>query len=65
MARSIKKPFICENCDHVCQHKRVTTTKDGEQIRYIEVVHVDGMPRLGLKIGLCMDCENLTKEGVA
>ena len=59
MPRKPNKPFICENCDHICQHEKKTTTKDGEKINYIYVIHIDGIPRLGLEFDICEDCKEI------
>ena len=59
MPRPTDKPFICENCDHICQVVKRTVMRNGVKINYTQVIHVDGVTRLGLETGICDDCKDL------
>ena len=52
----MNNPKICPNCNHVWQSIKRTTTVKGKKYDYAEVIHLDNLPRLGLKKGICNDC---------
>ena len=56
MPRIVNNPKICPNCNHVWQSIKRTTTVKGKKYDYAEVVHLDNLPKLGLKKGICNDC---------